>query len=165
MLRRWSPSDAPNLVAQANNRAVWRNLTETFPHPYTDGDAAFWISFANEPSRSLHLCIAVDGCAAGGIGLIAGEGISEKTAQFGYWLGEQYWGKGIGIAAAEAMVAHAKTNLSFVRLEAPVFAWNPRSMRLLERIGFTKEGILRRSVYKDGQVTDSVMYALVTIDA
>lgn len=161
VLRRWQAGDQADLVMQADNRAVWRNLTETFPHPYTAADADFWISFSNQPSASLHLCIEVDGRAAGGIGLIAGEGIAARTARFGYWLGESHWRKGIGTAAAQAMVAHAKARLSFARLEANVFAWNPRSMRLLERIGFTREGVLRRSVFKDGELTDAVMYALV----
>ena len=160
-LRRWQAGDKADLVTHANNRAVWRNLTETFPHPYTPADADFWISFSNQPSASLHLCIEVDGRAAGGIGLIAGEGVSARTARFGYWLGEIHWGKGIGTAAASAMVSHARTHLAFARLEAMVFAWNPRSMRLLERIGFTREGVLRRSVCKDGQLTDGVMYALL----
>ena len=161
ILRRWHAGDKDDLVAQANNRAVWRNLTGTFPHPYTPADADFWISLSNRPSRSLHLCIEVDGRAAGGIGVIAGEDIAARTGRFGYWLGESHWGKGIGTAAAAAMVAHARAHLPFARLEANVFAWNPRSMRLLERIGFMREGVLRSSVWKDGQLTDGVMYALV----
>ena len=47
------------------------------------------------------------------------------------------------------------------RLEAPVFEWNAASMRVLEKCGFTKEGVLRRSVFKDGEIIDSVMYARV----
>lgn len=39
MLRPWAAADRVSLVAHANNRKVWRNLTETFPHPYTERDA------------------------------------------------------------------------------------------------------------------------------
>ena len=160
-LRSWQPQDTGSLVKNANNRNVWRNLTHMFPHPYTLADAEAWVRIANEPSASLHLAIEFQGEAVGGIGAIAGEGIAQRTAQFGYWLGEAHWHKGIATAAARAMVNHLQSTLAFARLEAPVFEWNPRSMRVLEKIGFVREGLLRRSVFKDGQLIDSVMYALV----
>lgn len=160
-LRRWRDDDRASLVRHANNRKVWRNLTHRFPHPYTAADAQTWVTLANEPSASIHLAIVLDGEAVGGIGAIAGEGISERTAQFGYWLGEEHWHKGLATAAAQAMVEHLRDRSAFARLEAPVFAWNQRSMRVLEKAGFVREGVLRRSVSKDGELVDSVMYALV----
>lgn len=45
--------------------------------------------------------------------------------------------------------------------EAPVFAWNPASMRVLEKCGYTREGVMRKSVFKDGELIDSVLYARV----
>ncbi|NBS98102.1 MAG: N-acetyltransferase [Betaproteobacteria bacterium] len=158
-LRPWKQEDKAALVRNANNRKVWRNLTEMFPHPYTEADAEHWLSIANELSPSIHLAIEVEGSAVGGVGVIAGEGIARHTGQFGYWLGEAHWGKGIATAAARAMAAHAFTGPQFMRLEAPVFEWNPPSMRVLEKVGFVREGILKRSVFKDGQLIDSVMYA------
>jgi ribosomal-protein-alanine N-acetyltransferase len=161
VLRRWAAGDKPALIAQANDRAVWRNLTETFPHPYTAEDAERWIAFANQPSAGSHLCIEVEGVAAGGIGIIAGEGVAQRTGRLGYWLGQGYWGRGIGTAAARTMLAYARASLPFARLEATVFEWNPASMRVLEKIGFVREGVLRRSVYKDGCLIGSVLYAHV----
>ena len=49
--------------------------------------------------------------------------------------------------------------MDLVRLEAPVFEWNPASMRVLEKCGFQREGIRRKGIFKDGQVIDAVMYA------
>jgi ribosomal-protein-alanine N-acetyltransferase len=165
VLRRWVPTDRTSLVAQASNRAVWRNLTDRFPHPFTDADADSWISFTNRPSRDMQLCIDVAGVAAGGIGIDACEGTARMTGLLGYWLGQDNWGRGIGTAAARAMLAYAEANLPFAPLEATVFEWNPASMRLLEKIGFDREGVLRRSVYKDGVLADSVMYARILSDA
>jgi RimJ/RimL family protein N-acetyltransferase len=161
VLRRWMPGDEPALVAQANDRAVWRNLTDAFPHPYTADHATQWIAIANQPSASVHRCIEVDGSVAGGIGIIAGDGVERRTGRFGYWLGRAYWGKGIGTAAGRAMIAHAHVALPFARLEAPVFAGNPASMRVLEKLGFVREGVHRCSVFKDGALIDSVMHALI----
>jgi len=55
------------------------------------------------------------------------------------------------------------SHFGLCRLEAAVFAWNPRSMRVLEHCGFVREGISRASVFKDGEVTDRVVYALVEL--
>ena len=46
----------------------------------------------------------------------------------------------------------------FARLEAPVFAWNPASMRVLQKVGFERESLRRRSVFKDGKLIDSALY-------
>jgi RimJ/RimL family protein N-acetyltransferase len=158
-LRPWLPTDVPSLVHHANNVNVWRNLTQTFPHPYTEADAISWVKTAAEPGRSIHLAIEFDGLAVGGLGAIAGEGIACATAQFGYWLGQEHWSKGLATAAAGALLNHLKEHKPFARIEASVFAWNPASMRVLEKLGFVREGVLRHSVTKDGQLIDSVMYA------
>ncbi|MGE4073608.1 MAG: GNAT family N-acetyltransferase [Lysobacterales bacterium] len=160
-LRPWQIADKASLVEQANNRTIWRNLTDTFPSPYTEADADFWIAHANRPTRSQHLAIELQGRAVGAIGVIAGEGVHQRTGKFGYWLGEAFWGQGIVTATGRALVAHVRSGGDFARLEAPVFAWNPASMRVLEKLGFEREGLLRDSVWKDGELIDSVLYALL----
>jgi [ribosomal protein S5]-alanine N-acetyltransferase len=160
-LRPWKLADKTALVSKANNRNIWRNLTEKFPHPYTETDADYWLSFANMAAPSIHYAIDLEGELAGGIGVVAGEGIFRFTAQFGYWLGEMHWGKGIVTAAARAMVAHLFASSHLQRLEAAVFEWNPASMRVLEKAGFVREGVLRNNVFKDDQIISSVMYAKV----
>jgi RimJ/RimL family protein N-acetyltransferase len=159
VVRPWTASDKPSLVANANNRNVWRNLADIFPHPYTDADADAWLRIAGTPDRSIKLAIEYDGAAIGGIGARAGEGIFVRTAQFGYWLGEPYWGRGIATAAGRAMLEHLKADGRFARLEAPVFEWNPSSMRVLEKLGFERVAQLRKSVTKDGHLIDSVLYS------
>ena len=158
VLRPWAPADKPSLVANANNHKVWRNLADIFPHPYTDADADQWLRIANSPGRSITFAIEFEGEAVGGIGARAGEGIFVRTAQFGYWLGEAYWGRGIMTAAGRALLEHLVLDARFARLEAPVFEWNPSSMRVLEKIGFVRETVKRNSVTKDGQLIDSVLY-------
>ncbi len=159
ILRLWHEGDQEALVQHANNRKVWCNLTHTFPHPYTPADANHWLSIANSDPRSVHLAIELHGQAIGGVGAIAGTGISAATADFGYWLGESFWGRGLASAAASAFKEHLVKSGRFARLQAPVFAWNPASMRVLEKLGFVREGVLRNSVSKDGELIDSVMYA------
>jgi len=159
VLRPWHERDQPGLVAIANNVKIWRNLTDLFPHPYTEADADAWIALARETDRSVHLAIEVEDRVAGGIGALAGSGVSIATADFGYWLGEPYWGRGLATAAARALAGVLMAQRRFARLQAPVFAGNAASMRVLEKAGFVREGVLRQSVTKDGALMDSVMYA------
>lgn len=158
-LRPWKIEDKADLIRNANNRSVWRNLTDMFPNPYDEKEADQWFQIANSPGRSLQFAIEFHGEAIGGIGAIAGEGISCQTAQFGYWLGETFWGKGIATMAAKALIAFLESDKTFARLEAPVFIWNPASMRVLEKVGFFRESLRRNSVTKDGFLIDSIMYA------
>lgn len=161
VLRPWRPADKADLVRHANNRRVWRNMTHTFPHPYTDDDADLWLQIGANPGASIQLAIDVEGQAVGGIGAIAGEGIYAATALFGYWLGEAYWGRGIATAAATALTTRIAGERLFARLEAQVFEWNPASMRVLEKAGFEREAVLRCGATKDGTLIDTVLYARV----
>ncbi|HVE52904.1 MAG TPA: GNAT family protein [Ramlibacter sp.] len=161
VLRPWRAADKPDLLRHADNPRVWRNMTHTFPHPYTEEDAELWLRIAAQPGASIQLAIDVDGRAAGGIGAIAGEGIYRATAQFGYWLGEPFWGRGVASAAATALASLIASERLFARLEAQVFEWNPASMRVLEKAGFTREAVLRCGATKEGRLLDTVLYARV----
>ena len=161
LLRPLREGDQEDIVLHGNNRKIWRNLTHIFPHPYTLADADQWVVSSNSDPRSLHLAIELQGQVVGMVGAQAGTGISESTADFGYWLGEPFWGQGWTTLAVSAFKEHVVQSGRFVRLQATVFAWNPASMRVLEKNGFSREGILRCSVSKDGELIDSVMYACI----
>jgi RimJ/RimL family protein N-acetyltransferase len=158
LLRPWQPSDEPSLLRHANNRKVWRNLTHMFAHPYTKTDARWWFSHVETLPLGSMLAITVDGEATGGIGIHLNDGINCKWAEIGYWLGEAHWGHGIVTKALAAITQHAFANFDLVRLQAGVFAWNPASMRVLEKCGYHKEAILRQSVFKDGEITDKHLF-------
>lgn len=161
VVRDWRPSDKASLARFANNRNIWRNLTHRFPHPYTDADADSWFALLAKMTQPSHWALEVGGEAVGGIGVEPGEGVHAKSGHFGYWLGEPYWGRGIMTAAVRRTSDHVFAHFDVVRLEALVFEWNPASMRVLEKCGFVREGVLRRSVFTDGQLIDAVLYARV----
>jgi RimJ/RimL family protein N-acetyltransferase len=161
VVREWEPADKPSLVSLANNRRVWLNLAHRFPHPYTEADADAWFALLDGMPRPTHWAIDVDGMAVGGIGIDLGEGIHARNAMFGYWLGEPYWGRGIMTAAVRTTAEFVLGHFDLVRLESPVFEWNPASMRVLEKSGFQREGVMRRSVFKDGKSIDAVLYARI----
>ncbi|OON71179.1 hypothetical protein B0919_02415 [Hymenobacter sp. CRA2] len=161
-LRPFQPTDAPALARPADDRDIWRNLRDRFPHPYTLADAEWYVGFVHaEGAADLHLCIEVDGEAVGSISVLFKDDISRREAEIGYWLGRAYWGRGIVSAAVQALSAYALAHFDVCRLYASVFEYNPTSARVLEKAGYALEGRLRKSITKDGQTVDGLLYALV----
>lgn len=159
-LRRFRREDRDALVTLGNNPSVSRFLTDRFPHPYRQKDAEAWLATVESEARICNFAIEWREQLAGGIGLIPLADIHSGTADIGYWLGEPFWRKGIATRAVAALLPYALTELLFIRLQALVFADNRASMRVLEKNGFTREGILRKHVRKNGVVSDAVLYAL-----
>src|ERR1051326_859026 len=94
-IRPWRKSDLDSLVRYANNRKVWRNLRDRFPHPYTRKDGIWWLEHAAARDPQTNFAIELDGEAIGGVGFEIGEDVHSRTAEIGYWLGEPFWGRGI----------------------------------------------------------------------
>lgn len=158
-IRSWHLEDAEALVRYANNRRVWRNLRDSFPHPYTAEDADDWIELANAVQPETNFAIAVGEEAVGGIGLELKADVFRKSAEIGYWLGEPFWGRGIATEAVVGLTEWGFANLDLERIYAGVFSWNPASGRVLEKAGYVHEATLERSVFKDGEVLDEFVYA------
>lgn len=161
VLREWRPGDEESLVRHANNRAIWRNLRDAFPHPYTVADAEHWIKIANPTMPITNFAVVVDGEAVGGIGLVLKDDVFRRSAEIGYWLGEQFWGRGIVTEAVQAVTDYAFATFDVCRVSAGVFEWNPASTRVLEKAGYEFECRMRKSVTKDGQTIDELIYAMI----
>jgi len=164
VIRTWQLTDAESVAKQANNRKVWRNLRDAFPFPYTIGNAKEWIRIARADSPETHFAIDVHRQAVGGIGIRLKDDIYRRSAEIGYWLGESYWGRGIATEALHALTDYAFAHFDLCRIYADVFDWNPASMRVLEKAGYTCEGRLRKGATKDGQTIDAFLYAAVRED-
>ncbi|MEW6130574.1 MAG: GNAT family protein [Acidobacteriota bacterium] len=159
-LRNFRAGDEPSMAHHANNRKIWRNLRDRFPHPYTLDDATWWIQYANSTIPVTNFAIAVDSEVVGGIGLILRDDVYRRSAEIGYWLGEEFWGKGMVTQAVRAMTDYGFANFEVCRIFAEVFEWNPASMRVLEKAGYQFEGRLKKAVFKDGQIIDACIYAI-----
>jgi ribosomal-protein-alanine N-acetyltransferase len=159
LIRPWRPGDAPSLARHADNRKVWINLRDAFPHPYTLADAERWLAWAAGQDPQTHFCIAVGDEAVGGIGYRLQDDVLRRSAEVGFWLGEAHWGRGIATAAVQAVSAHAFASHDLVRLYAHVYQWNIASMRVLEKAGYACEAQLRRAAVKDSKTIDLYVYA------
>ena len=160
-LRSWEWRDRESIVRYANNPKVARNLRDRFPHPYTDRDAQNWLDVVVDAEPETNFAITVASEAVGGIGYTLQYDVDRRSAEIGYWLGEEFWGRGITTEALIAVTDHAFANHDLCRVYAHVFEWNPASARVLEKAGYAFEGRLRKSVIKEGQTIDQLMYAII----
>lgn len=159
VVRPFQPGDRDALVRHANNWKVARNMRDRFPHPYTAAEADAWLALVATQSPATNFAIATADELIGGIGLTLQDDVFRRSAELGYWLGEAYWGRGIATAAVRAFTKYAFEAHDLLRVFAGVFSWNPGSMRVLVKAGYIREGVLRQSVVKDGQVLDKMLYA------
>lgn len=160
-LRRWKASDRESLVRNANDREVWRWLRDAFPHPYTEADASEWLEIATRQSPTLDFAIDVSGHAVGGIGLVMGEDISRVSVEVGYWLGREYWCKGLTTRALRAITEYAFNSFPIERIFATPMEGNEGSFRVLEKAGYSLEGVHRRAAIKDDRIVDLRCYSAI----
>jgi len=158
VLRPWRAGDEPSLVRHADDYDVWRNLRDRFPHPYTHQDAREWLELNEGQEPLLNFAVEVDGAAVGGIGLVPGRDIYRLAAEIGYWLGREFWGRGIMTGAVRAVSTYAFDTLDLVRLFACVFDGNEASIRVLQNAGYHFEARLKRSVVKEDQLCDQLIW-------
>lgn len=164
VVRRYRLDDAEPLATVANSRKVTAFLADIFPNPYGLMDAEKWIAETAKETRPCNFAIEWQGRLVGGIGFMPLKDVHHRTADIGYWLGEDYWGKGLATRAVKLVLPYAFGELGFIRIQGLVFANNPASMRVLEKAGFVREGVMNRHVVKRGEVHDAVMYAMIKPD-
>ena len=161
VLRPWRRSDALSVAVHANSPAIGRNLRDGFPYPYTLEDAVRFIDHAIALTPLCRFAIVVQGEAVGSIGFVLHPNVERVSVEIGYWLGEQFWGRGIMTDAVRAVARFAIAAHGLTRVFAVPYEWNPASFRVLEKAGFVCEGRMRRSAIKDGRVIDQLLYAFV----
>lgn len=158
LIRPWVETDLDSLVANANNIHIWNNLRNYFPHPYTMEAGSAWLEKTIGATPAVNMAIDLDGVAIGGIGLILNSDVYVMSAELGYWIGELYWGMGIGTEAIRQMVEYCYYYFDIVRIYAEVFETNKSSMRILEKNGFYLEGVRRKAVLKNGILMDDYIW-------
>ncbi len=158
-IRPWQLDDKPALLRYGNNRNVWVNLTDIFPHPYTPDDADRWLWRCGAQQQAhTNMAIEFAGEAIGATGIELKQDVYRKSADIGYWLGEPYWGRGFATCALRLMTDYAFANFDITRLQASVFEWNPASARVLEKCGYKFEARLRQRIFKDSRYADELIY-------
>ncbi len=163
-VRSFRETDAAELARHADNRKVWLQLRDRFPHPYSVDNARQFIAFARGGDPETAFAITVADRPVGSIGVELRDDVERCSAEIGYWLGEPYWGRGIATRVLVGFTRFAFAAYEVERLYALPLAANGASCRVLEKAGYELEGRLRRSAVKDGKVQDQMLYAILRGD-
>ncbi|MET0027796.1 MAG: GNAT family N-acetyltransferase [Candidatus Thiodiazotropha sp.] len=158
-LRDIEERDIETIPLLLNNENVARYLTGRIPFPYTLDDAKWWVSTGHK--EGINKAIDIEGSFAGMIGVSQGNFEYQKSGEIGYWIGEKYWGIGIGTQALTAMTNMIFESTDIVRLYAPVFSPNVASMRVLEKCGFSIESVQIKALYKHNTFYNAHVYAKI----
>jgi len=158
-LRNWKLTDAKTISVYANNKKIADNLRDAFPYPYTLNDAEAYIRSSLDNHNALQFAIDINGEAAGSIGAFPQNDVYRRSAEIGYWLAEKYWSNGIISKSINRICDIVFDTTDIIRIFAEPYAHNQASRRALEKAGFVLEGILGKSVYKNGNIYDSCIYA------
>lgn len=162
-IRKWELSDAGNLAAALSNKKIQDNLRDGLPYPYTEQDGADFISdmLSADENETFAFAIIVDNKVIGSIGVFRQGNIHRQTAELGYYIGEEYWGKGIMTEAVKQICEYVFAQSDIIRIYAEPFTYNIASCRVLEKAGFQYEGTLRNNAVKNGNVVDMKMYSRI----
>ncbi|MEQ1746756.1 MAG: GNAT family N-acetyltransferase [Saprospiraceae bacterium] len=159
-LRPWSIEDLPSLVRYANNFEIAKYMTDKFPHPYTEEAGRQFIAYATEATPVHIFAIDVEGQASGGVGLHARFDVERKNMELGYWLAQPFWGQGIMPKAVAQMVDYGFRTFDITRIFARPYGPNIGSRRVLEKAGFVLEAHFEKTIFKNGEFLDELIYAV-----
>ena len=164
ILRDLNPvGDRKNIIKNINNKKVLKNIS--FEFPYTDENYQKLIEiFEKEKTNDdadINFVIDVDGKAVGCISIMRNKKPSKKHfAEIGYWLGEDYWGRGIVSEATKLLCDFAFNDLKLVKLKIQALEDNIGSRRVAEKNGFELEYIKKKEAFKEGKYKNLVCYSM-----
>ena len=165
-IRKWELSDAADLAAALSNKKILDNLRDGLPYPYTEQDGADYISamLSADEEDTFAFAVTADDKVIGSIGVFRQGNIHRQIAELGYYIAEEYWGRGIMTEAVRQTCKHVFEKSDIIRIYAEPFANNTASCRVLEKAGFQYEGTLRSNAVKNGKVVDMKMYSILSSD-
>jgi [ribosomal protein S5]-alanine N-acetyltransferase len=165
VLRPWVFSDASELALVADNKKIADNIRDGLPNPYSIKDAQDWLNLIlpeNNPPK--FFAITTGNLVAGSIGIVTKSNIYRKNFEIGFFVSENFWGKGIATRAIKAITSYAFIEFDIVRVYAESFSDNTGSRRALEKAGFRLEATLKNNIIKNDAIKDSCIYSVLRED-
>jgi RimJ/RimL family protein N-acetyltransferase len=166
-LRSHTPASLEPLLRWKNDIEIQRLSSDDETRTFTRAEVAARLEQWMRPSGDIvHLAIGLVGRVEpiGFLHLALIER-AHRRCRLGIVIGEKdLWGHGYGHQAVVQAVDYAFDVLDLDRITAEVFGDNPRSVRLLEGVGFVREGVMRESLHRDGRRIDELIFGLLRRD-
>ena len=161
----WKIEYARDLASALSNKNILDNLRDGIPYPYTEKDAKDFITAMQNADKNSVFAFAIvyNNKCIGSVGVFRQENIHFRTAEIGYYIAEEYWGRGIMTQAVKEVCNYVFANTDIVRIFAEPLADNTASQRVLEKNGFYCEGIMKNNAYKNGRIVDMKLYAKIKV--
>ena len=159
-LRHFKKEDAEGVQRLANHPELAKMIG--LPHPYLLSYAEAWIRSQPEAIRrgsEYPYAIICDDQLVGTITLRIDR--SNNIGELGYWIGREYWGKGIATEAARQIIRFGFYELALHKIHASALLRNPGSQRVLEKAGLSREGVRKEHRLLLGVYEDIVLYGLL----
>ena len=158
LLRPYRMADVDDVFATASD-PEWGRYIQV-PAPYTPRDAEEFVArvVLTDPADNLRWAVVHEGRVVGNVDLTPGP---EGVAELGYALARPLWGQGLVTEAARAVLAHGFEAMSLVRIFAYAVPANAASLRVLEKLGMKREGLLRSHRQIRGEYVDDAFYSLL----
>ncbi len=162
-IRKWKLTDANDLAKAISNKKIQDNLRDGLPYPYTEQDATDYITamLSADKNDTFAFAVTINNKVIGSIGAFRQVNIHKQTAELGYYIAEEYWGRGIMTEAVKQLCEYVFSKSDIIRIYAEPFAYNTASCRVLEKAGFQYEGTLRNNAVKNGKIISMKMYSIL----
>jgi RimJ/RimL family protein N-acetyltransferase len=159
-------TDVPEITRLAGDVRI-AEWTTRIPHPLATEDVTGWLAGLSRrldgAGEHAFAILEKSSEALRGVAALDVEA-SEPAATLGYWVGQPYWGRGIATEVVRRLVVLGFRDFKLARIEAPVFAGNTRSARVLEKSGFTARGYRTLAAPARGGTRQAVQYCMERTD-
>lgn len=166
ILREMTPDDVTALLKHFGNPEVIKFIA--MQPIKTIEQANEWLKwmggvFSRKDGLRWGIALKEDGSFIGSAG-IHGWNRESNYAEIGYDIAPAYWGEGLATEVARCLIEFGFTSMKLNRLEADVVKGNIASMKVLQKLGFKQEGILRQRLLKGGKYYDLYLFSLLRCD-
>lgn len=161
ILESWQTSHIDSLLENANSKNIAQFMMDSFPHPYTKNNAISWVNYNMENPDGINFAIVYQGQCVGAIGGLKKFDIYKNTLEIGYWIGEKFQRKSIVSKSLSKYISYIFKHKTINRIEARVFRKNLASYSLLNKLGFTKEALMKEAAIKFGNSIDIYLFRLL----
>ncbi len=162
-LEKWRTNFLEDFMLATKDPHLADNMCETLPYPMETAFAAEYIRerMFNSEERQMCRAIVCNDKAVGGVDVILGSGVFEKSGELSIWLAKEYRGKGLGAAVISEICSRCFEQYDIIRIEAHPYSVHPQAAAALIRAGFTHEGTMHSAIFKNGKTYDYEVFALI----